>query len=78
MVSIQIDDEQLVLRLQQLAKRENRPVEAVLQTLLDQYVLRDESLDAMDGIFDDDITDLSTSIRDTMTSYYQKRNDDSR
>jgi hypothetical protein len=37
MLTIQIQDEELARRLQQIAERENRPVEDVLKTLVDQY-----------------------------------------
>jgi hypothetical protein len=60
----------LAERLHALARRENRPVEEVLSTLLDIYTASDP-LTAMDGMFDDEITDLSTSVRETMNRYYQ-------
>ncbi len=37
MFTIQIQDEQLAQRLRQIAERENRPVEDVLRTLIEQY-----------------------------------------
>jgi hypothetical protein len=37
MLTIQIQDEQLAERLRQIAERENRPVEEVLKTLVEQY-----------------------------------------
>lgn len=37
MLTIRIQDEQLAQRLRQIAERENRPVEEVLKTLVDQY-----------------------------------------
>jgi hypothetical protein len=37
MFTIQIHDEQLAQRLRQIAERENRPVEDVLRTLVEQY-----------------------------------------
>lgn len=37
MLTIQIQDEQLAQRLRQIAERENRPVEEVLKTLVEQY-----------------------------------------
>jgi hypothetical protein len=58
MVDMHIRDEQLAQRLQDLAARENRPIEAILQTLLDQYTGRNAALKAMDGMFDDEVTDL--------------------
>lgn len=75
MVTIQIHDEKLAKQLQDIATKEQRPIEAVLQTLLDQYSMRMAALDSMRGIFDDDVTDLSASVRETMTTYYQERDE---
>ena len=75
MVVIQIHDEKLAQQLQDIATKEKRPIEAVLQTLLDHYHIRTVALDNMRGIFDDDVPDLSTSVRETMTTYYQKRDE---
>jgi len=66
-VAIQIHNEELIERLQRLVARENRPIEELLLTLLDQYTSRLDAIEAMDGMFDDDITDLSTSVRETMS-----------
>ena len=66
MVTIQIHDERLAKRLQELAERENRPLDAVLQTLLDQVLSRGAALEAMNGMFNDDISDLSSSVRETL------------
>ncbi len=78
MVTLQIHDEGLIEQLQQLATQENQTIEAVLQMLVGQYMHRQAAFEAMDGMFDDDIHDLSTSIRDTMHTYYQGRDGDSR
>ena len=49
--------DRLAERLQEIAARENRPVEAVLQTMIEQYATpqqnRKAALLAMDGMFDD-------------------------
>ncbi|HML23113.1 MAG TPA: hypothetical protein PKD09_15780 [Aggregatilinea sp.] len=37
MLTIQVHDEELARRLREIAARENRPVEEVLKTLVDQY-----------------------------------------
>lgn len=63
----------LAERLQAIARRENRPVEDVLASLLDLYTAQSDSLAAMDGMFDDDVADLSTTVRETMDTYYQKK-----
>jgi hypothetical protein len=60
-VSQLVIESDLAERLQDLARRENRPVEAILASLLDLYTTQSDALAAMDGAFDDDVTDLSTS-----------------
>ena len=76
---------ELAERLQRIAQRENRPVEAVLQSLLELYSSASERpstepaeppsdpLADMDGMFDDDITDLSTTVRATMAAFYREK-----
>jgi hypothetical protein len=80
-----IVDDKLASQLQEIADDENRPVEDILRSLLELYAAlpknitpgaqrtRDEMLAAMDGMFDDDVTDLSTTVRGTMAAYYQKK-----
>ncbi len=63
----------LAERLQEIARREGRPVEAVLASLLELYAARSEALTALDGAFDDDVTDLSTTVHETMSGYYEKK-----
>ena len=65
----------LAERLRHVAQQENRPLEDVLASLLDIYARQADAFAAMDGMFDDDVTDLSTSVRDTMTDYYRKKHD---
>jgi hypothetical protein len=64
-------------RLYQIAQQENRSIENLLEALLDLYARQTDTLTAMDGMFDDDVSDLSTSVRETMNDYYQKRYGDS-
>jgi hypothetical protein len=63
----------LAERLQEIARRENRPIEEILTSLLDLYAAQTDALVAMDGTFDDEVTDLSSTVRETMDSYYQKK-----
>jgi hypothetical protein len=63
----------LAERLQEIALRENRPIEEILTSLLDLYAAQTDALVAMDGTFDDEVTDLSSTVRETMDSYYQKK-----
>ena len=67
-----IIEEHFAERLQDLAMREKRPVEEVLASLLDLYTARADSLAAMDGMFDDDVPDLSATVRETMASFYKR------
>ncbi len=70
--------------LKRISEQEQRPVEAVLRSLLDQYNVVTDSdvdsdpLDAFIGMIDDDITDLSSTVRETMEDYYRKKYGDSR
>lgn len=64
----------LAQRLQEIAEQENRPVEAVLQTMVEQYRQpknRRAALLAMDGMFDDDVTDLSSITSDDVKQLYR-------
>ncbi len=62
----------LAERLQDLARRENRPVDEIVASLLDLYAYQSDSLAAMDGMFDDNVGDLSTTVRETMTAFYKR------
>jgi hypothetical protein len=78
MVSLLIEGE-IAQRLQDLAQREARPVEDVLESLIEGYIGNDEnesSADgflAMDGMFDDDITDLSSITKEDVMEAYRKK-----
>lgn len=65
-------EEGLAERLKDVARQENRPVEEVLASLLDLYAAQSDSLDAMDGMFEDDVSDLSATVRDTLDTYYKR------
>lgn len=74
MTNLHLPD-QLARRLQQIAKQENRPVEDLLEDLLERYTTQFNAFTEMDGMFDDEVTDLSTSIRQTMSEFYQNKHD---
>jgi hypothetical protein len=89
MTTLIIEDE-ITAKLSEIAADENRPVTAVLESLLELYsslpklpqnsiglMTADEALAAMEGMVDDDITDLSTTVRETMAAYYKKKYGDS-
>ena len=88
MADLIIPDE-LAERLRVVAQRENRPVEEVLAELLELYTTQSgtfqkdveqspaDPLAAMEGMFDDAVTDLSTTVRETMDAYYRNKHDGS-
>ena len=69
----------LMDRLRAIAERENRPLDDLVADLLALYDARQmsavDTLDAMDGMFEDDITDLSATVRDTMRAYYTHKHE---
>jgi hypothetical protein len=84
MTTLIIEDE-LAAQLTEIAADENRPVTDVLRSLLELYsalpkdtglsmpsMTANEALEAMDGMFDDDVTDLSTTVRETMSAYLKR------
>jgi hypothetical protein len=75
-----IIDNKLAERLKAIADDEKRAVDDVLTDLLQLYEHQTKNaqidpLDAMQGAFDDDVNDLSTSVRETMTDYYRQKYD---
>jgi len=85
MTTLIIEDE-LAAQLNTIANNEQRSVEAVLRSALALYatlpkdnesnttpMTSDAVLASMDGMFDDDVTDLSSTVRETMSAYYQKK-----
>ena len=79
----------LAAQLDKIAQTEQRSVDEVLRSALELYaslpqdngtkvpMTSNEALASMDGMFDDDITDLSTTVRKTMSTYYKKKYGDS-
>jgi hypothetical protein len=79
----------LAAQLDKIAQTEQRSVEDVLRSALQLYaslpqdsgtkmpMTSNEVLVSMDGMFDDEITDLSTTVRETMSAYYKKKYGDS-
>ena len=85
MTTLIIEDE-LAAQLTEIAADENRPVADVLRSLIELYsslpkqiglitpsMTANDALAAMDGIFDDNVTDLSTTVRETISDYYQRK-----
>jgi hypothetical protein len=77
--------EKVARAIEEVAKRENRPVDDVAGDVLEDHFLpqtSDESqeqaedvnpLDAILGMFDDDVTDMSTTVKETMREYYKNK-----
>lgn len=80
MVSIELP-ENVAAHLNKIAHDENRNIAEVVESLLEQYTPAKTSK-AVDwslilGVSDADIDDMSTSVRETLSSYYQQKYADS-
>ncbi len=73
--------EKLAQAIEEVAKRENRPLDDVAGEVLEDHFLPEESvagmsaLDALMGMFDDDITDMSSNVKDHLREYYRNKYD---
>jgi hypothetical protein len=83
MINIQLPDE-IARRLEIVARLENRSVEEVVASMVEQYTPQpysqaesDAAFEAIFGIFDDDVTDMSTTVRETLHKYFQEKYGDS-
>ncbi len=70
--------DELARRLEDIARRENRPLAEVIASMVERYpapVVEDiqDIDDPIIGIFDDDVTDMSTTVRETMDDYWRKK-----
>jgi len=74
MVELRIDDA-LARKLEAIAKREQRPVIDVLHTMIEQYDARAVALETFIGALDDDVSDVSMTVRETMEQHYQQKYD---
>lgn len=81
MADLIIHDTDVSERLRRLAEEQDRSVEDVLRSLLDKVdkpsISSNEALLAMDGMFDDDITDLSSITKEDVMNAYRKKYADS-
>lgn len=70
----------LVHRIEAIARREGRKPEEVLQSLLDAYEeqhINTDSVEDFIGIFDDDVNDLSVTVRETLHRKFRQTDDSS-
>jgi hypothetical protein len=93
MADLIIDDEELAQQIRDIAEQEQRPVKAVLRSMISSYAVQPSSskeiddmldayharaaevgpLEAMLGMFDDDITDLSSITKEDVWEAYRKK-----
>ena len=84
MFQLAIDD-QLASRLKAIAEREQRPIEEVLESMVERHETfiatehtadeRALALEEFIGAIDDDVTDASMTVRETMAEYYRQKYD---
>lgn len=76
MVSINLPDN-VAAHLDDIARRENREVAEVIETMLEQYrpLEAPKTVDwsLILGISDADIHDMSTSVRETLAAHYKQK-----
>jgi hypothetical protein len=68
----------LAKRLREIAQQEQRSVDEILGEMIDHYsdlgsASANEPLEAFIGAFDDEVADLSTTVRQTMQDYYRRK-----
>jgi hypothetical protein len=69
-----IQDPILVDRLARLADAQNQSIEGLLQqwvTSAEELLTTDNELESFIGIFDDDITDLSTTVSESLKAHFK-------
>jgi len=65
--------------LRRISDQEKRPIEDVLRSMIDLYKTASDATDSHDplddfiGAFDDDVPDISSTVRETLEGYYRKK-----
>lgn len=78
MTTLKFPDD-LAKRLEDFARRENRSVADVVASWLDEHAPEDTepkkapNWDLILGVYDDDVTDMSTTVRETLQKYFQEK-----
>ncbi len=79
MVTITLPEE-LAQRIEEIAQQENRSIVDVVASMVEKYELQipsqeqsDQAFAAIFGIYDDDVTDMSTTVRETLQKYFQEK-----
>jgi predicted CopG family antitoxin len=77
MKTITISDD-IAERLEKIAEREQRPLSALLEDYVTELenqfakrVVADAAFASMFGMFDDDVTDMSTTVRETLDKHFR-------
>jgi len=71
--------DEVAKRLEDFARRENRSVAEVVASWLDEYAPQEPepkkapNWDLILGIGDESLTDMSTTVRETLDAYYKKK-----
>jgi len=71
--------EELAQRIEEIAQQEHRPVEEVVASMVEKYTpetsIEEKGPDwsMILGIGDEDVTDMSTTVRETLQKYYQEK-----
>ena len=78
MINISLPDD-IAKRLEEIAHQKNSSVADVLATWLDEHAEEGEkskgvpNWDLILGIGDENVTDMSTTVRETLDGYYKKK-----
>ena len=78
MINIALPDD-LAKRLEEVARQQNRSVADVLATWLDEHKDEEQkpkgipNWDLILGIGDENVTDMSTTVRETLKKYFQEK-----
>jgi hypothetical protein len=70
--------------LEKIAQRENHSLDEVAEMILQEHFSKDieesetpskqeNPLDAIMGLLDDDVTDMSTTVKETLHEYYKNK-----
>jgi hypothetical protein len=79
MINISLPDD-IAKRLEEIARREKRPVADVIATWIEQeeadkadQPTEYDPIESIIGIYDDNITDMSTTVRETLQKHFQEK-----
>lgn len=83
MITVILPDD-VAHQIEEVAKIEKRPIEVVLASMVKQYTPQpysqeesDAAFESIFGIYDDDVTDMSTTVRETLQKHFQEKYDNS-